>query len=198
MNENPHTSIEDDLKPSLEAMLAGDLSLYADPAKASMFCRGLAARYLRTDLVKKARSIWRESDLTLFERIANVLVHIYSINLGRSLYIDRDRYKIVLLENASEVPFVTADQPVINIAASPMETKPLERFELYFPLSPTKAMLLADPSSVNCPRDPSVGAISVNVYNSHMVAHSYQQIYGSTQQVLESLRADLSAIRRSL
>jgi len=28
-----------------------------------------------------------------------------------------------------------------------------------------------------------------------MAAHSYQQIYGSTQQVLESLRADLSAIR---
>jgi hypothetical protein len=198
MNENLHTSIEDDFKPSLEAMLAGDLSFYADPAKASVFCRGLAAQYLRTDLVKKARRILRESDFEVFERIANVLVHIYSINLGRSLYIDRDRYKIVLLENASEVPFVTADQPVINIAASPMETKPPEKFELYYPLSPTKAMLLAEPASVNFPRDPSVGAISVNVYNSHMAAHSYRQIYGSTQQVLESLRADLSAIRRSL
>jgi hypothetical protein len=198
MNENLHTSIENDFKPSLEAMPAGDLSFYADPAKASVFCRRLAAQYLRTDLVKKARRMWRENDFELFERIANVLVHIYSINLGRSLYIDRDRYKIVLLENASKVPFVTADQPVINIAASPMETKPPEKFELYYPLSPMKAILLAEPSSVNFPRDPSVGAISVNVYNSHMAAHSYQQIYGSTQQVLESLRLDLSAIRRCL
>ena len=198
MNENLHTSIENDFKPSLEAMLAGDLSFYGATAKASVFCRGLAAQYLRTDFVKKARRIWRERDFELLERIANVLVHIYSINLGRSLYIDRDRYKIVLLENASEVPFVTADQPVINIAASPFEMEPPEKFELYYPLSPKKAMLLAEPSSVHFPRDRHVGAISVNVYNSHMAAHSYQQIYGSTQQVLECLRDDLSAIRRSL
>jgi hypothetical protein len=198
MNENLHTSIEDDFKPSLKAMLAGDLSFYSDRPKASVFCRGLAAQYLRTDLVKKTRSIWRESEFELFERIANVLVHIYSINLGRSLYIDRDRYKIVLLENTSEVPFVTADQPVINIAASPTQTEPPEKFELYYPLSPAKAMLLVEPSSVNFPRDPSVGAISANVYNSHMAAHSYQQIYGSTQQVLESLRVDFPAIRRCL
>jgi hypothetical protein len=198
MNENLHTSIEDEFKPSLEAMLNGDLSFYADGPKAAVFCRGLAAQYLRTDLIKNARRVLRESEFKLFERIANVLVHIYSINLGRSLYIGRDRYKIVLLENASAVPFVTADQPVINIAASPAETTPPEKFELYYPLSPAKAMLLVEPSSANFPRDLSVGEISVNVYNAHMTAHSYQQIYGSTRQVLEPLRTNFSAIRGCL
>lgn len=50
------------------------------------------------------------------ERVADVLVHIYAVNVGYSLYADRERYKIALLENHSEVPFITADQPVINIA----------------------------------------------------------------------------------
>jgi Protein of unknown function (DUF4238) len=168
-------------------MLRGDLSFYEDPTKAATFLRGLAVQYLRTDLLKKARRIWTAAQFETFERVANVLVHIYAINLGRSLYIDRERYKIVLLENRTEVPFVTADQPVINIASNPTETKPPEKFELYHPLSPAKAMLLVEPSSKHLPSDLSLSVMSVHVYNSHMAAHSYQQICGSTRQVLESV-----------
>ena len=86
MNENFHTSIEDDFKPSLEAMLAGDLSFYADPAKASVFCRGLAAQYLRTDLVKKARRIWRESD---FEFLSGLPT--FSCTFTRSIWAEASR-----------------------------------------------------------------------------------------------------------
>ncbi len=191
MNEDIHTSIEESLKPFLESMLAGDSSFYADAPKAANFFRGIAAQYLRTDIVKKPRITWKEN----FERVANVLVHIYAVNVGCHLYADRARYKIALLENHSEVPFVTADQPVINITSSPTETKPPEKFELYYPLSPTKAMLLVEPSSDHFPHNLSVSAMSVHVYNSHMAAHSYRQIYGSSRQVLESVRGDLSAIR---
>jgi hypothetical protein len=194
MNEDIHTSIEESFKPFLESMLAGDSSFYTDAPKAADFFRGIAAQYLRTDLVKKPRTIWKEN----FERVANVLVHIYAVNVGCNLYADREQYEIALLENRSGVPFVTADQPVINIASSPTETKPPEKFELYYPLSPTKAMLLVEPSSDHFPNNFSVSAMSVHVYNSHMAAHSFQQIYGSSRQVLESVRGDLSAIRSCL
>jgi hypothetical protein len=195
MGEDLHTSIEEGFKPFLDSMRAGDLRFYTDRAAASQFCRGISAQYLRTDLVKKARRAWNAREFEVFERTANVLVHIYAVNLGYSLYADRERYKIVLLENRTDVPFVTADQPVINVASSPTETKPPDKFELYYPLSPTKAMLLVEPSSDHFPCDLSVSAMSVHVYNSHMAAHSYQQIYGSSRQVLESVREDLSAIR---
>jgi Protein of unknown function (DUF4238) len=198
MNEDIHTSIEDSFKPFLASMLAGDLSFYTNPREASTFFRGIAAQYLRTDLIKKARRTRKVGEREVFERVANVLVHIYAVNLGYSLYADRKRYRIVLLENHTVVPFVTADQPAINIASNPTDTKPPEKFELYYPLSPTKAMLLVDPSSKYFPSDVSLSVMSVHVYNSHMAAHSYQQIYGSTRQILESVRADLLAIRSCL
>jgi hypothetical protein len=198
MNENLHTSIEEDFKPFLDSMLARDLRFYSDRAALPVFFRGIAAQYLRTNQVKKARRIWEADKFQAFERIANVLVHIYAINLGHSLYVDRERYKIILLENATDIPFVTADQPVINIASNPKETKPPDKFELYYPLSPTKAMLLVDPSGEHLPRNSSVTAMSVHVYNLHMGAHSYQQIFGSSQQVLGSVRDDLRAFRSCL
>jgi hypothetical protein len=194
MNEDIHTSIEENFKPFLNSMLAGDSTFYADAPKAANFFRGIAAQYLRTDVVKKSRTIWKN----ILDRVANVLVHIYAVNVGFNLYADREQYTIALLENHTEVPFVTGDQPVINIASSPKESKPPKKFELYYPLSPAKAMLLVEPSSANLPNNLSVSTMSVHVYNSHMAAHSYQQIYGSSRQVLESLRGDLSAIRNLL
>lgn len=195
MNEDLHTSIEDSFKPYLASMLAGDLSFYKDPRRATNFFRGIAAQYLRTDVVKKAQRMWKGAELEMFERVANVLVHLYAVNLGHSLYADREYYKIVLLENHTDVPFVTADQPAINIASTPMGTKEPDKFELYYPLSPTKAMLLVDPSSKHLPGNLSLPVMSVHVFNSHVVARSYQQIYGSNRQILESVRADLLAIR---
>jgi hypothetical protein len=124
-------------------------------------------------------------------------VHIYAINLAHNLYIDRDRYKIILLENATDIPFVTADQPVINIASNPNETKMPDKFELYYPLSPTKAMMLVDPSGERLPRDSTVTAMSVHVYNLLMGAHSHRQIFGSSQHVLGSVRDDLRAFRKT-
>jgi hypothetical protein len=198
MNEDLHTSIEESFKPFLKSMLAGDSSFYENPREVAEFFRGIATQYLRTDVVKNLRTIWKASDFERFERVANVLVHIYAVNVGCSLYADRERYKITIIQNHSEVPFVTADQPVINIASSPTDTKPCDKFYLYYPLSPTKAMLLVDPSSAYFPNNLSVSPMSVYVYNSHMAAHSFQQIYGSSRQVLESLRGDLSAIRSCL
>lgn len=198
MSEDLHTSIEESFKPVLDSMLVGNLSFYTDRVVATRFFHGIAAQYLRTDLAKKAQRTWTAAEFEVFERIANVLVHIYAVNLGFSLYADRERYRIILLENRTDVPFVTADQPVVNIASNPTVTKPPDKFELYYPLSPTKAMLLVEPSSDHFPHDLAVSAVSVHVYNSLMAAHSYQQIYGSSRRALDSLRADLSAIRSCL
>lgn len=195
MSENLHTSIEEIFEPFLESMLVGELNFFRSPTLVANFLFGLAAQYLRTDIVKKAREMSKTRDVESFERVSNVLVHIYAVNLAYNLYTDRERYEIALLTNHTEVPFITADQPVINIASSPKSTEPPVKFELYYPLSPTRAMLLVERSSKHLPRDPSLSPISVNVYNSLIAGNSFQQIYGNSQQVLEFIRTDLSAIR---
>lgn len=195
MNENVYASIEEGFKPYLDFMLAGDLKFYSDPAACAAFFKGLAAQYLRTNQIKRARVTLGPEMLEAFQRVVNVLVHIFAINLGFSLYADRKRFRLTLLENATDIPFITADQPVINIAARPEETKPPDKFELYYPLSPNKAMLLLESLNNHLPDNPSVTAMSAHLYNLHMGAHSYQQIFASSPQELESVRNDLPAFR---
>src|SRR4029077_3070909 len=165
MNEDLHTSIEEGFKPFLDSMLSGDLRFYSNAATVPAFFSGIAAQYLRTNQIKRARATLPSDRLAVFERIVNILVHILAISVGFSLYSDRTRYEVILLDNATDIPFITADQPVINIAANPKETKPPDKFELYYPLSPTKAMLLVKSDSSHLPGSPSVTPTSVHLYN---------------------------------
>lgn len=193
LNEKLHTNIEEDFQPHLAAMISGDLSFLEDPREAALFYKGLAVQYGRTNHIKKTRLIMEPKRLALYQRIANPLVHILATNVGLSLYADRKRHTIMLLDNVTDVPFITADQPVINIATGPKDTIPPAKFELYYPLSPTKAMLLLDPSSDFLPGDPSVSQTFVNLYNLRMAAHSYRQVFSSSPRVLESVRDELPA-----
>ena len=75
------------------------------------------------------------------------------------------------------MPFVTADQPVINLAANPTNNEPPDKFDLYYPLSPTKAMLLLEPSSDHLPPSSAVTEGYSHIMNLRMAAHSYRQVF---------------------
>jgi len=193
LNENFHTNIEDQFRPYLAAMISGSLDFLEDPKKAAEFYQGLAIQYARTNHIKQMRLTMEPEQFKFFLRIANPLAHIVATNVGSSLYAYRERNSIMLLDNGTNVSFITADQPVINIAAGPKETTPPEKFELYYPLSPTKAMLLLGPSSDFSPGDSAVSETFVHLYNLHMAARSYRQVFSTSPRVLESVRYELPA-----
>lgn len=128
-----------------------------------------------------------------YERIANPLVHILSNLIGLNLYANRKQRTIILVENTTSIPFVTADQPVINMAAGPRDLVTPEKFELYYPLSPTKAMLLLEPASDFTPLDSSVSESLAEVYNLRIAAHSYRQVFSNSTSALQSIREHLPA-----
>jgi hypothetical protein len=193
LNENYHTSIEDVFKPHLDSMLSGDLSFLEDPAKASTFYWGLAVQYLRTNHIKGSKFAMPPRRFVYYLKVANVLVHILAINLGFNMYARRGQYTIMLLDNSTEVPFITADQPVVNIAANPIETDPPQRFELYYPLSPKKALLLLEPSSEFLPDCSTVSADLAHFCNLRMAAHSYQQVFSDSPEELKTIMNELPA-----
>jgi hypothetical protein len=174
-------------------MISGDLSFLEDVRNAAIFYRGLAVQYARTNHIKQTKLVMEPKRFQQYLRVANPLVHMVASNVGLSLFADRERHKIILLENSTAIPFVTADQPVINIATSPKGKKPPAKFELYYPLSPTKAMLLLEPCSDFCPADASVTETFVHLYNLRMAAHSYRQVFSILPDVLESVRDELAA-----
>lgn len=193
LNENLHTRIEDDFQPHLGAMISGNLSFLEDAKKAAVFYRGLAVQYARTNHIKQTRLAMDRKRFAQYLRIANPLVHILAMNVGLSLYTERKRHTIMLLDNATNIPFITADQPVINIASAPKDMRPPTKFELYYPLSPTKAMLLLEPASDFLPSDSSVSETFVHMYNLRMAAHSYRQVFSISPHALESVGDELTA-----
>jgi len=198
LNENYHTSIENVFKPYLHSMFAGDLSFLEDPEKASMFYYGLAVQYLRTNHIKGTKLALPPERVAYYFKLANALVHILAKNLGFNMYARREQYTIMLLDNPTEVPFVTADQPVINMAGNPTDSNPVQRFELYYPLSPTKAFLLLEPSSDFLPAGSTVSADLTHLYNLRMAAYSYQQVFSNSPAELEAIRAKLPAFLNRL
>lgn len=193
LNENYHMSIENLFQPIIEYLKAGDLTFLEDNDNKYAFYFGLSVQYNRTNHIKGSRIEMKEKDFERYMRVANLLTHIMAVNVGRSLIGSHGRHTIALLDNASDVPFVTADQPVINISANPKEFKPPAKFELYYPLSPTKAMMLLQPDSVHLPTNLSVSGEQAHLYNLHMAAHSFRQVYSNSISELESINSELNA-----
>lgn len=105
---------------------------------------------------------------------------------------------IKLLEYATPVPFVTADQPIINLAAEPKDTTPPERFELFYPLLPMKALLLVESSSEFLPEGAFASEEFVRIRNLRMATDSYRQVFSVSSEQLEAVRNDLQAYNKML
>lgn len=193
MNENYHTSIENLFLPILESMKAGALNFFDEPQQKYAFYYGLSVQYARTNHIGGASSNMKKEDFERYMRIANVLTHIMATNVGRSLIGEHEHHRIALLDKTTDSPFVTADQPVINLSASPTNFEPPAKFELYYPLSPKKAMMLLESDSAHMPQCLSISAGQVHHYNLLMAAHSFRQVYSNSKVELEAINSELPA-----
>jgi hypothetical protein len=119
------------------------------------------------------------------EKIWNILSHIYSTNIGWSLYADRRSLQFVLLENQSSTQFVTGDQPVINTYGTSDPKKPPQRLEFYYPISSFIALLLVDRKNNVEEKRRTIGYAQVMAYNEHIVRNSHEQLYAATKESLE-------------
>lgn len=193
--ETLNTGIEAGLQKPLAAMLSGDTAFIEDDDQATHFFYALAHQYMRTKRIKEAllRSGLRPPlDRDFARRIWNVLSHIYAVNVGWSLFAERKNSKLVLLDNQSTTPFITADQPVINLQSSDQDSDvPAEKLDLYFPLSPTRAMLLLEANSDYRLENTSLSAKEVHAYNLRIARNAHDQIYSNSQAYLETIKSEL-------
>jgi hypothetical protein len=56
----------------------------------------------------------RKSNLDV-SRIWDIMSHMSATNIGMSLYLEKERRQLVLVENTTELAFITSDQPIINL-----------------------------------------------------------------------------------
>jgi hypothetical protein len=184
--ESLHQTIEDKLLIFIRKMLAGDTSFYSDNEQAAKFLHAICVQYTRTKEIREsaAQLIGESFKGCDVRRMMSVLAPLTAMAVGLSLYSDRENFDLVLLENETNTPFITADQPIINLHHS-LNGKPPLKFELYYPLSPSKAMLLVEKGS---PHNRLPGSVSINNYNVMMLKNSCEQVFSNSGEYLNSLK----------
>ena len=91
-----------------------------------------------------------------------------------SLYAQRHECEIVMIDNRIERPFITGDQPVINLLGlSDPEV------ELFYPLTPRRSMILSASRERYPSSQKDAGLVEVEGCNFQMYQKSDTQVYDS-------------------
>jgi hypothetical protein len=186
--DNQHTVIERNFAPLLARSLAGDFSWYESGEDCIRFCNFVAAQALRTRGVKE-RTVGRLKERMGMDvsRIWDILALIYGFDIGCALFLARKKRRLIAVRNDTSVPFITGDQPVVNLHGN-RETPP-EMASLYYPISPRLALYLGEPDEVP-PEIPfeAMTATGASYLNLRIAVASHAQVYARTPDLLTAVQ----------
>lgn len=187
--EDFHGKIESDSIKFLEKMYNKDISFYDDEDEIIEFLFFICQQYFRTqnidNKIKESLGSFKGFNI---DAMWAVLRHTSATNVGFSLYQDRSKFRPVLIENVSKIPFVTGDQPILNTHAIglSLEAIPTE-LEFYYPLTPALALLVTSNVGLNREKIISAGETEVTMYNEFIHSQAGIQVYSSERKPLELL-----------
>lgn len=164
-----HGAIEHEGDPLLARLRSRDASFWDNEKESCAFAAFIATQYLRTAKMRDVFiNISRPPSVNL-ERVWPILHQFKTTEIGAALHEARSRYRAIIIENATQIHFITGDQPVINLNPTNIDMK------LYYPITPTCALLLtADP--FEHPR--SVSIREAEWLNREIYRWSLDQLYG--------------------
>jgi len=178
--ENFHSAIENAAAPMVEAARAGDLGFYTDDARCIHFLHYLVLQLFRTKAVKeKVFRLQAEQGGYDLTNCWNILSHISATNVGLTLFLERRRRTLTLLENHTEVDFITGDQPVLNLLHGQGDA-----YSPYYPIGPRAALVLSDPD-VPCPLSGRpLTAVDVLGLNRRIADAALEQLFAASAEPL--------------
>ncbi len=183
LGEQYHGAVERVGKPLLARLRKGDTTFWRDDddRRASEFAYFIATQYTRTARMRNTVVNAAAAADVDIKRVWPIESHFWATEIGLALLANRGRYRALILNNESDVPFITGDQPTINL--NPVAA---EDVKLYYPVTPQSALLLtADP--VDAER--SVSRLEAESLNHAIYSWSDDQIYGLDEPYLNALAA---------
>lgn len=182
LGEDLHGRTEEHAIPILAHLMEEDADFYQSIESRNNFINFISHQYFRT---ARMRNIITAIPNPLPHDVAQtwpIEAFIYATNLASSLVGEGRQRRIVFLRNTSVVPFITGDQPVINLLGVNVE-----EVDLYYPLKPDLAIVFtANHISYPC-QHIDIGQIEVESYNHRIYAKSDSQIYGNDPAYLKAL-----------
>ena len=187
--EDYHMGIEHSFARMLRQLQAGDTSFYSNDKDCIDFAHYMATQYMRTKGIKvRMEETFRQNlniDITRLWDIASLM---QATNIGCSLFLGRKRQPLVLLKNATPVAFVTGDQPIINLHGG-NRPKPPTMLSMYYPLSPSMAMIWGEVDEVVPYSSETLTEEQVTHLNKRIVQEAHSQVFAHSADALRQLVA---------
>lgn len=187
LEENIHSQIESNAIKFLDDLNSNNLDFIENDTDLIDFIHFICVQYFRTNRMKqKVISQMTDNSIMDMKKLWNILSHIFATSLGWSIYSERTQWNIILLNNETNVCFITTDQPVINtFVAHGGVVKEHDDLEFYYPLSPTKALLVTKLDTYNSSCSNFLGVNEVERYNKGILGLSYELIFASSKGQLD-------------
>jgi hypothetical protein len=205
--ENLHSIFEDTAVNVINELSKGNKSVLNENTNMIPFCSYIGHQIARTQALKEQslkavtagmkRINANPEYLVLFEKNWWFLSFIFGLNIGMSLYKSKERDKHVFITNNTAIPFITSDNPIINVHKSLAEIAELEAPEeadFFIPLSPKYAYMINNSSDYDHLVD-LITTEEVNVLNKAIYNNSYKTVFASESQVLNELLLYNKAIK---
>ncbi|MFT8210903.1 MAG: DUF4238 domain-containing protein [Symbiopectobacterium sp.] len=194
--ENLHASHEKMVLPVLSALANEQLDILQDKQHMIEFMMFFGHQIVRTkpfrDGVLQAQPRRNIIAIEVADAMAHAwwfLSYMFGMNIGFSLYSSRHDARHALLINDTELPFITSDQPVVNVHSCVSETEftAPEHADFYYPISPRVAYIICD-SERFLPGKNKVDEATVAKFNTKVAAQAMVHIIGNTEGAILPLR----------
>lgn len=178
--ENYHAGIEASFLPLLDRLLEKDVSFYSTEEGCITFLHFICTQHMRTKGIKvRTIELIKEKNGHDLSRIWDIMSHMLSVNIGGSIFLEREKRKPLLIENRTDVTFITGDQPVINLHGN--GSRPPTSLSFYYPLAPRLALILSEVDEVPMFSTDSLTPMQVLALNKKVVEASYSQVFGHSE-----------------
>jgi len=194
--ENLHASHEEMALPVLAALADEKFDVLQDNQHMIEFMAFFGHQISRTKTFRDSAIATLSRSNTLEIEVADATAHAWwflsymiGMSLGFSLYIDRHNARHALLVNDTNVPFITSDQPVVNVhpCVSEAEFAAPKHADFYYPISPRVAYIICE-SERFMPGKNEVDEATVVELNSKVAAQAMVHIIGDSENAIRPFK----------
>lgn len=190
--ENTHTEHENLAKYILAELADERLDVLQDKQNMLAFSSFLGMQFVRTKASRDSLIVSFSKKSSNYPDFLKSLKnswwfisYMFGMNMGASLYLRRNINRQTLLINDSSVPFITSDQPVINIhPCLSNETLGIPtEVDYYYPISPRVAFVFSE-SDIYPSGNYKVNESTVIELNSKVASQAWHHIISSSKESL--------------
>lgn len=182
--ESYHSIIEQCAILILDCLYNNNFKFLENDLLKTIFATFIATQYTRTKKVRDnlTKAFHAISHIDGYpknintDKISSVLALILSESISNWVFTNA---KFSILENKSSIGFLTSDQPIYNLHANTSEKlAPVNDFELFYPITPQKALILK--KELHDEKD-----VDINYYNNFIIRVTKEYIFSKEKEELQ-------------